>query len=436
MKIERIKPIPKYIVNLIKQKDKIDFPQQDGHQRFYSYLAKNDKELVKITCCVKNRYSKWHIKQCAIHGINSNKCFVKDMIFRQISGYQVGWYCEGLNRIKQFYEDDEWGWSDDKYFDPYAPIVNKDYILKFPEFKYSAYNLYKYVDILQYLRIYRKYPECEYLLKLGFLDLVGKKQIMELCRKDKGFRKWLGNNKKEISAKRYYTDVIIKSYKKKLDLDRLQDFERDRKSFSKSKDYQYIKSLFSGKLETFFNYVKEQKTNTSSYCDYINACTELNINLTETKNLMPHNFKRWHDIRIDEYRTLLTERDKEKKKELYDKFLSISTKYSSLQRDLKDLYIALIPTSPQDLIEEGETLHHCVGRMNYDQKFIREETLIFFIRNKEKPEIPLVTVEYSLSKKKVLQCYGEYDTKPSEDIENYVYKTWLPYANKKLRKIA
>ena len=81
-------------------------------------------------------------------------------------------------------------------------------------------------------------------------------------------------------------------------------------------------------------------------------------------------------------------------------------------------------------------MHHCVGKMNYDQKFAREETLIFFIRNRLSPNIPLVTLEYSLTNHKILQCYAEHDSKPSEDILTYVNKKWLPYTNRKLRQIA
>ena len=66
---------------------------------------------------------------------------------------------------------------------------------------------------------------------------------------------------------------------------------------------------------------------------------------------------------------------------------------------------------------------------------IREDSLIFFVRMKEQPDKPLVTLEYSLTKHKVLQCYGEHDTKPNEDILHYVNKVWLPYANKALKQI-
>ena len=98
--------------------------------------------------------------------------------------------------------------------------------------------------------------------------------------------------------------------------------------------------------------------------------------------------------------------------------------------------MAIIAQKPSDLIHEGEILHHCVGRMGYDQKFAREETLIFFIRTKKQPNTPLVTVEYSPTQKKVLQCYGDHDSKPTEEILDFVHKKWLPYANKQIKQIA
>ena len=130
------------------------------------------------------------------------------------------------------------------------------------------------------------------------------------------------------------------------------------------------------------------------------------------------------------------ERDRKAREELYNKFTIVSNKYSSLQKLKGNMYVAIIPTSPADLIQEGDILHHCVGRMNYDAKFSREETLIFFIRDIQNIKQPLVTIEYSLREHKVLQCYGDHDTKPNEQIENFVFKQWLPYANRKLKKIA
>ena len=79
MKKENIKPIPKYILKAIKKKDMQDYPNQDGIRRFYSYLAKNNGELVKVTVAVRNRYGKWYCKQVAVHGVDSDFCYAKDI---------------------------------------------------------------------------------------------------------------------------------------------------------------------------------------------------------------------------------------------------------------------------------------------------------------------------------------------------------------------
>ena len=97
--------------------------------------------------------------------------------------------------------------------------------------------------------------------------------------------------------------------------------------------------------------------------------------------------------------------------------------------------MCIIAHSPADLIREGEALHHCVGRMNYDRRFIREESLIFFVRKTKTPDVPLVTIEYSLKTHRILQCYGEHNHVPGEEVLHYVNKVWLPYANKAIKKL-
>ena len=101
---------------------------------------------------------------------------------------------------------------------------------------------------------------------------------------------------------------------------------------------------------------------------------------------------RWHDIRIDEYHTAKALKDAEERKKLYEQFETVANKYLALQRNLNDGFIVVIAKNPAELIREGELLHHCVGRMNYDQRFIREESLIFFVRRKDTPDVPFVTV--------------------------------------------
>lgn len=433
-----IRPIPKYILKLIQKIDKLNYPMPDGHVRFYSYLTSKKGELIKVTVAVKHRYKNWYYKQVAIHGLHSENCYVKDLEYCGMAGmgFRVGWYDEGLQKYRNWFESKDWCYAQDKYYDPYAPLINKDYISRFMEFKYSAYELYYGNDIFRYLRLYEQYPQMEMLMKFGFTRIAQSKTILKLTGKDRSFCKWLISNKEQLQSKFYYNDVIVKAYKTNRPIDKLQSYKSAKLQLQHDNNLSQIKELFKGKeLERFFDYISFQDTNPHTYLDYVKACQYLGLDISIDKNRFPHNFKRWHDIRIDEYATKKALEDAEKKKELYAKFASVAEKYMALEKQNSRQYIAIIAQSPADLINEGEVLHHCVGRMNYDQRFIREESLIFFIRNKQTPNTPFVTVEYSLKTRKVLQCYGDHDSKPDDDILHYVNKIWLPYANKTLKKI-
>ena len=435
MKIEKIKPIPKYIEKKIKSID-TTYPVR-GRTHFYAYLTKNNGELVKITVAVKEKKNKWCCKQVAVHGVHSDKCFVKDMGFTYIGGYSVGWHAEGLTSYKPWYEDGYWGWTNDKLFDPYAPIVNSEYILeKFPEYKYSAIDRYMGIQLFKYLRLYEKYPQIEYLTKLGLQRLAFSTQILRLCGKDKKFRKWIANNRQDIIRSSYYISSIIKAYKTSGSIKEIDEFERKKKYFDSTQQIDSVKALVKDELEKFFDYVETQEISFYSYRDYLDACLYLGLDMSEEKNRYPHDFRRWHNIRIDEYHTAKALNDERERKELFNKFATVAEKYFLLQYDKKSNFISIIAHSPNDLINEGQALGHCVGRMNYDQKFAREESLIFFIRTKEHPDVPLVTVEYSPSQKCVLQCYGKGNKTPDGNVLEFVNKKWLPSANRQIKKLA
>lgn len=436
---EKIKPIPKYILGLVKRAEKERISYYDGHVRFYSYLTKNDGELVKITVACKNKLDspRWRCKQVVVHGIHSNECFLKDIVQHFMGNYSVDWFAQGLQKHPKWYESKYWGWQDDKYFNIHCPILNKEYILKFPEYKYSAIMQYPYEDVFKYLRIYERYPQAEMLVKFGLARYATSTQILKKVGKDKSFRKWLVDHRNELCFGNYYIQTMLNAYKTGKPLVQVQRIEKDKKKLYRQDGYKSIKRLFrtDKEITAFMEYLEKQDTNISSYADYLSACNYLGLDMTLPKNKLPHNFKHWHDIRIDEYRTAKALKDEEERKEFYTKFKTVAEKYLPLQRYKEDTFIAVIAKSPSDLIREGDILHHCVGRMNYDQKFAREESLIFFIRNANEPDTPFVTVEYSLKNKKVLQCYGEWDHKPNDSVLEYVNKKWLPFANRQLKKI-
>lgn len=430
-----IKPIPKYILKLIQRADAADILNRNGYTRYYAYLTKMHGELAQVTVACKNRGHKWFCKQVTVHGIHSDECLAKNINYFYIGGYVTGWYDEGLTRYRKWWETGKWERYDDKFFNN-APVLNPEYALRFPEYKYSAIDGFGRWDILKYLRLYEKYPQAEMLVKFGILDLALSVQILRKVGTDKRFRKWLANNRAELSVKTYYAETVLQAYKTGKPMSEMQKYLERKKSFVCDKDYRPIRELFKGKdLERFFDYIDKQHTNYRSYLDYLRACMYLNIDLSEDKNLLPHDFKRWHDIRIDEYNTARAEANAKERAQFYERFSIVAAKYLPLQNCSDTGFAVFIAKSPKELIHEGDYLHHCVGRMGYDQKFVREETLIFFIRNIAAPDVPFVTLEYSIKNKKILQCYGDNDTKPSESVLEFVNHKWLPFANRKIKKL-
>ena len=68
-------------------------------------------------------------------------------------------------------------------------------------------------------------------------------------------------------------------------------------------------------------------------------------------------------------------------------------------------------------MDEGRTLHHCVGGDSYLTKHNTGKSYILFLRFKKDEDAPYVTIE--IDDTKILQWYGAYDKKPDkENIEN------------------
>jgi len=358
------------------------------------------------------------------------------MEYSYMGGYRIGWHAEGLTSYKKWFEGGGWGYADCKYFNPYATLVNPEYVSRFNEYKYSGYTYFKGRCIIQYLRLYEKYPQTEYLVKLGLNYLYNSVTVLKRIAKDKSFCKWLIKNREDITENYYYVGTLIDAYKSGKPIKDIQKFNTRKKQFEKESNLRSVRELFSGELEQFFSYIDKQGITAYFYRDYLFACNYLNLDMSLPKNRYPHDFKHWHDIRIDEYHTAKSLADEKERAELYNKFAFVAQKYLTLQKQSKDGYTIVIATSPAELVREGETLGHCVGKMGYDQKFIREETLIFFVRNTADIDSPFVTVEYSLKSKKVLQSYGAGHSKPDDTVAHFINKVWLPFANRTIKKLS
>ena len=70
-------------------------------------------------------------------------------------------------------------------------------------------------------------------------------------------------------------------------------------------------------------------------------------------------------------------------------------------------FIVKIPTCGEDLVKEGQRMHHCVG--SYVNKIVDGLTYICFIRHKDNPDKEYITCEVNPKTGKIGQYYLAYD---------------------------
>ena len=75
---EKIKAIPKYILQKIRRLDDKYNPSPKGQCRFYAYLTKIQGELTKVTVAVKHYRKKWYCNPGPGPAKNSDICFDKN----------------------------------------------------------------------------------------------------------------------------------------------------------------------------------------------------------------------------------------------------------------------------------------------------------------------------------------------------------------------
>ena len=140
-------------------------------------------------------------------------------------------------------------------------------------------------------------------MKAGLDGYAFSKQILQTVGQNKRFCKWLMKNRADIWQNDYYVDVILRSLRTGRPLLDLQNIRKNQQVLKKAVGIFELRTSFKDDIEKFVAYLGAQNISVYSYNDYFNACNYPGLNMTEDKNRYPHDFKRWHDIRIDEYNT-------------------------------------------------------------------------------------------------------------------------------------
>lgn len=162
--------------------------------------------------------------------------------------------------------------------------------------------------------------------------------------------------------------------------------------------------------------------------DYLDLAAQLGYDLREHSVAMPKDLQTRHDAAASTIR--INKNAAEMKKYKYRR-RKLDKQYAFAMGG----YAILVPTCSEEIIQEGKTLHHCVG--GYAARHIEGKTTILFLRRQRKPARPFLTIELAEKKGKVIirQIHGYrnegYDRNAADPKKKFAWflEQWLAWVN-------
>lgn len=270
----------------------------------------------------------------------------------------------------------------------------------------------------------------EYLFKLGMVTLAQNYERLRIDLKEgekPTFSKCLGVNgqyrqmysKLDINVQEH---LIIKASREQVTEQDIQDWRRLRdNSCSSGTVTEWLPHM---SFRKFLNYFEKQKQLHRKetlyhivcwYRDYIGMSRTLQVDLSNKQVRFPKDIKDAHDK--------LLPRSNAKKAEVENGIFAnaVAAIYPTLPftQYEKDGFCIRLPQLRSDLTSEGQSLHHCVGGETYYKRHIAGESLIYFIRKTEKPEIPFFTMELRMDDLRIMQLYGYRDKGAPKEVRAF-----------------
>lgn len=317
---------------------------------------------------------------------------------------------------------------------------NIDEVLKGTIWEYSAIKKFGThsegfgFPVYDYLEKYKKYPSIEYLVKLKLYKLVneiisytygtpnninlkGKKleEVLNISKVQLAVAQRINAGGKEL-------DVIRESAKAGLNLTdeqilfiaehlRIERVIEMSKYTTVHKMIKYIKNQEPRNKDTKNPFGNTVGDIFRDWRDYVKNCKILEYDLKNEFVLFPKNLKEEHDRAY--------ELVQENKNELFDKAIKeMSSRLAEFFNWQYKNYLIIVPKSANEIIKEGQTLHHCVG--TYIEKVATGESIVLFLRHKEKPDEPYYTIEVNPLDKEVEQCRGKHNKSMAKDVEKVI----------------
>lgn len=170
------------------------------------------------------------------------------------------------------------------------------------------------------------------------------------------------------------------------------------------------------------NYMKKQKMTPNSlittWRDYISMARDEGMDTADDIVRFPKDLKARHDQLVELRNIRMNKERIEKEKEKYQKLDAQILKMLPMAARYyweNDKYMIIPAGTCEELMEEGRTLHHCVGSSDtYMKKMAEGESWILFLRKKENLEEAYYTIEINMKDDRIMQYYSKFDRQPDK----------------------
>ena len=260
--------------------------------------------------------------------------------------------------------------------------------------------------LVWYLAWYALHPQIEMAVKLGFSDAV--EDLIECGRKNARLLDWAGRT--PAALMRMDKQDARFFFKNGLDFGDLRDwrevsgkttltryFEMVDQAGGKDNARELIAAARAAKVSfgRALHYVQSfrtrcarnqppMKTVIQVWKDYLAMAGQLGYDLRDETVRMPKDLTDRHDAAA----ALIRHQASEKEQKRYKKRRAALEKQFAFDMDG---YVILVPTCAQEIVDEGKTLHHCVG--GYAARHINGSATILFLRRARKQARSYLTIE-------------------------------------------
>lgn len=303
---------------------------------------------------------------------------------------------------------------------------------------------FRIAHLIRYLTEYTRRPQMEFLVKLGFHQIVS--DLVMLGKPHKDILDWSAGNPADFfrlskADFRLFKDIRcdfedLKGFRAL----RRQGLVRDlaefvRLSESWGRDFCRVRAgacLARVSLERAVRYLRsfdcKPAVAAQLWVDYLDAAVKLKYDLSRDDVRMPKDLETRHDLATASLRTA---EDKKAAKRYRVRYRRLTEQFAFSDGGLS----VVVPEGVQDIVREGRVLKHCVG--GYADRHVNGAVTILFLRKESAPGVPYVTIEMSVENNcqelRVRQIHGYGNdrdgSQPPERVHAGFLALWLDWVH-------